>query len=172
MGGTLTGRQRSPCVSRGGPPKISRRASWVVPETDVGSTKQICSCGIYTTILIIKSFSQKWDIRTNPTRPIPFVWIVFRLFITRVKKSPDWENTVIRNRPANPLLGLRAIPTANPSHDHPNVNFQPSIPCRAFHWVALPRFPGGPAGLYLKPMLAVLNKCVHRRCGDLLLTLV
>ena len=53
---------------------------------------------------------------------------VFRLFITRVKKSPDWENTVIRNRPANPLLGLRAIPTANPSHDHPNVNFQPSIP--------------------------------------------
>ena len=25
---------------------------------------------------------------------------------------------------------------------------------RRFHWVALPRFPGGPAGLYLKPMLA------------------
>ena len=33
------------------------------------------------------------------------------MFISRVKKSPDWENTVIRNRPANP--GLRAIPTAN-----------------------------------------------------------
>ena len=32
-----------PCVSRGGPPEISRRASWVVPETDVGSTKQMCS---------------------------------------------------------------------------------------------------------------------------------
>ncbi len=44
---------------------------------------------------------------------------MFRLFISRVKKIPDWENTVIRNQPANPLLGLRAIPTANPSHDHP-----------------------------------------------------
>ena len=54
--------------------------------------------------------------------------MLFRLFISRVKKSPDWENSVIRNRPANPLLGLRAIPTANPSHDHPNVNFQPNIP--------------------------------------------
>ena len=32
-----------PCVSRGGPPEISRRASWVVPETNVGSTKQMCS---------------------------------------------------------------------------------------------------------------------------------
>ena len=36
---------------------------------------------------------------------------------------------------------------------------------RAFHWVALPRFPGGPAGLYLKPTLAVLNNCVHTWCG-------
>ena len=43
---------------------------------------------------------------------------------------------------------------------------------RAFHWVALPRFPGGPAGLYLKPMLAVLNKCVHIRPRGLILTLV
>ena len=44
-------------------------------------------------------------------------------------------------------------------------------PC-AFYWVALLRFPGGPAGLYLTPMLAVLNKCVHRRCICLILTLV
>ena len=58
-----------------------------------------------------------------------FPWVgLFRLSISRVKKNPDWENTVIHNRPANPLLGLRAIPTANPSHDHPNVNFQPNIP--------------------------------------------
>ena len=32
---------------------------------------------------------------------------------------------------------------------------------RAFHGVALPRFPGGPAALYLKPILGLLNKCVH-----------
>ena len=32
-----------PCVSLGGPPEISRPASWVVPETDVGSAKQMCS---------------------------------------------------------------------------------------------------------------------------------
>jgi hypothetical protein len=36
---------------------------------------------------------------------------------------------------------------------------------RAFHGVALPKFPGGPAGLYLKPMSPVLNKCVHTWCG-------
>ena len=32
-----------PCVSLGGPPEISRQASWVVPESDVVSTKQMCS---------------------------------------------------------------------------------------------------------------------------------
>ena len=37
----------TPCVSRGGPPEISRRASWVVPETDVGSTKQMCSYEVW-----------------------------------------------------------------------------------------------------------------------------
>jgi hypothetical protein len=36
-----------PCVSLGSPPEISRRASWVVPETDVGSTKQMCSYWVY-----------------------------------------------------------------------------------------------------------------------------
>ena len=36
---------------------------------------------------------------------------------------------------------------------------------RAFHGVALPRFPGRLAGLYLKAMLAVLNKCVHVYIG-------
>ena len=30
---------------------------------------------------------------------------VFRLFITRVEKSPDWENSVIRNRPEVQLPG-------------------------------------------------------------------
>ena len=43
---------------------------------------------------------------------------------------------------------------------------------RAFHGVVLPRFPGGPAGLYLKPMLAVLNKCVHTWPRGQILTLV
>ena len=43
---------------------------------------------------------------------------------------------------------------------------------RAFHGVALPRFPGGPAGLYLKQMLAVLNKCVHTGWEHPILTLV
>ena len=43
---------------------------------------------------------------------------------------------------------------------------------RVFHGVVLPRFPGGPAGLYLKLMLGVLNKCVHMRYIYLILILV
>jgi hypothetical protein len=38
--------------------------------------------------------------------------------------------------------------------------------------VVLPRFPGGPAGLYLKLMLVVLKKCVHTWCAHHHLTLV
>jgi hypothetical protein len=47
-----------------------------------------------------------------------------------------------------------------------------SVPIHAFHGVVLPRFPGGPAGLYLKLMLAVLNKCVHTWYIHQILTLV
>ena len=42
----------------------------------------------------------------------------------------------------------------------------------AFHGVALPRFPGGLAGLYLKPMLVVLYKCAHTGPRGPILTLV
>ena len=54
-----------PCVSRGDPPEISRRASWVVPETDVGSTKQMCSYSARVYILHT-NFSYIWK-----SLPIP-----------------------------------------------------------------------------------------------------
>ena len=52
-----------PCVSLGGLPEISRRASWVVPETNVGSTKQMCS---YLVWAPNTNFSQIWK-----SLPIP-----------------------------------------------------------------------------------------------------
>ena len=72
---------------------------------------------------IIRHTHNRSQITICITRKHGWTTAVFRFFISRVKKSPDWENPVIHDRPANPLLGLRAIPTANPSHDHPNVNF-------------------------------------------------
>ena len=82
-----------------------------------------------------------------------------------------------RNEPC-PQIDQCGLPCV--SHPPPHHNIKTSIKAltlwpacnSAFHWVDLPRFPGGPAGLYLKPMLAVLNKCVHTGHICPILTLV
>jgi hypothetical protein len=45
------------------------------------------------------------------------------------------------------------------------VLFPASCLVRTCHRVALPKTPWRPAGLYQKPISAVLNKCVHIGCG-------
>ena len=58
-------RREGPTVRfTGGPPGISRRASWVVPETVVGGTKQMCSYVVYQILTFVNP---------NPTRLSQFV---------------------------------------------------------------------------------------------------
>ena len=58
-----------------GPPEISRRASWVVPETDVGSTKQVCSYEALGPNTNFSYYLVNMEVPTNPTRESAFVWI-------------------------------------------------------------------------------------------------